>query len=262
MLSTRKWTDEMLIKAVADSKSLADVLRKLNLSRYSGNYRVINKYIKLLNLDVTHFASKGASYFREKIKTSDILVKGSNYNSYNLKKRLIKENLIDGTKCSICGDPPNWKGKPLIFILDHINGDPTDNQIENLRLICPNCNSQLDTHCGKNRKKHHKCSNCGRPLNRKRKTGFCADCVKKEKNRQGHSIQSIDKKCLCGKPITNKANKCRECFNEKRRKVLRPDMEIVQRNVEKLGFVGAGKLYGVSDNAIRKWLKPIISSHT
>lgn len=37
--------------------------------------------------------------------------------------------------------------------LDHINGIPNDNRKVNLRFICPNCDSQLDTYCGKNTKR-------------------------------------------------------------------------------------------------------------
>ena len=55
-------------------------------------------------------------------------------------------------KCAICGMPQEWNGNPLTFILDHIDGDATNNRRENLRCICPNCDSQLDTF--KSRNKH------------------------------------------------------------------------------------------------------------
>jgi transcription initiation factor IIE alpha subunit len=44
-----------------------------------------------------------------------------------------------------------WQGKPLVFVLDHINGDASYSARENLRLICPNCDSQLDTFKSKNK---------------------------------------------------------------------------------------------------------------
>lgn len=44
-----------------------------------------------------------------------------------------------------------WNNKELMFVLDHINGDADDNNRDNLRLICPNCDSQLDTFKSKNK---------------------------------------------------------------------------------------------------------------
>lgn len=54
-------------------------------------------------------------------------------------------------KCAICKNDAIWQGKELKFILDHINGDASNNWKSNLRLICPNCDSQLDTYKSKNK---------------------------------------------------------------------------------------------------------------
>lgn len=62
-------------------------------------------------------------------------------------KKRIKEFLLEENdhKCAICGCSDMWNNSPLTFILDHINGDWSNQRKENLRLICPNCNSQLGT---------------------------------------------------------------------------------------------------------------------
>lgn len=58
--------------------------------------------------------------------------------------------------CAICGIKNFWNEKPLNFVLDHINGDASNNFSENLRLICPNCDAQLDTFKSKNKESARK----------------------------------------------------------------------------------------------------------
>jgi hypothetical protein len=71
-----------------------------------------------------------------------------NYTPKAFKNEFLKEQ--NGI-CAICGCKPEHNGKPLVFILDHIDGDASNNKRENLRMICPNCDSQLDTFKSKNK---------------------------------------------------------------------------------------------------------------
>lgn len=67
----------------------------------------------------------------------------------NVIRYYIKET--QNYKCAICGIGDTWNGKELHFVLDHIDGDASNNWKDNLRLICPNCDSQLDTYKSKNK---------------------------------------------------------------------------------------------------------------
>ena len=85
------------------------------------------------------------------IPISELLVIGRKTSNDYLKKRLLREGLIEN-KCSECGINTVWNNKNLNLQLDHVNGINNDNRIENLRLLCPNCHSQTVTFGSRNKK--------------------------------------------------------------------------------------------------------------
>jgi 5-methylcytosine-specific restriction endonuclease McrA len=147
---------EELIELVKVSISYAQVLNKLNLIPTGGNYRILKRKINELKLDVTHFTGQGhlkgkTHNWSKKTDLQEILKENSNYQSFKLKNRLLKEDLIEN-KCKLCGVGSTWNGKKLNLHLDHINGNHSDNRLENLRVLCPNCHSQTETYAGRNKK--------------------------------------------------------------------------------------------------------------
>ncbi len=64
----------------------------------------------------------------------------------------IKPKLVElyGNKCSICDMSAIWQNTSLVLILDHVDGNSDNNMPDNLRLVCPNCDSQLPTYKAKN----------------------------------------------------------------------------------------------------------------
>lgn len=85
----------------------------------------------------------------EKYSLDQVLVENSTYARHLVKRRILQEGLLE-YKCSICGIAAEWFGKPMPLILDHINGKNNDNRLVNLRFVCSNCDSQLDTYKSKN----------------------------------------------------------------------------------------------------------------
>lgn len=78
----------------------------------------------------------------------DSTIQRANYNCRIFKPDILQEQ---NNKCAICGNENKWNNKELIFILDHIDGNAKHNIRENLRLVCPNCDSQLSTYKSKNK---------------------------------------------------------------------------------------------------------------
>lgn len=97
--------------------------------------------------------NKGKTGFKSPLKKRDeeVFVANSSYARHHIKSRILDGKLIE-YRCACCGIGPEWQGKPMPLILDHINGVNNDNRLENLRFVCSNCDSQLDTYKSRNRK--------------------------------------------------------------------------------------------------------------
>lgn len=142
-------SDEEFIHILNTSLNLSDCRKKLGYKNGNGRHPndLIRKRCKELNIDFEYLDSKPTQVSQNHIKYTlqEICVKDSIYmNLTRLKKRLVDENILE-YKCAICGNTGTWQGKKLTLQLDHINGEHTDNRVENLRFLCPNCHSQTDT---------------------------------------------------------------------------------------------------------------------
>jgi hypothetical protein len=152
-MRARTYTDEEFIAAVKASVSIRQALTLLKLKPAGGNYQAFNNTVKRLSVDTSHFTgmlwSKGKKVTLKR-PIEDYLNNLQPIQSFKLKSRLLRENIFT-SECSCCF-LSKWLDKPIPLELDHINGNPNDNSLSNLRLLCPNCHALTTTYRGKNKK--------------------------------------------------------------------------------------------------------------
>lgn len=147
-----KESELLLRKTIEKSLTYTDVLRTLGLNPNDANQHTLRKYIKLFNIDISHFDPTNARKRKPVVNFESI--SNSKITTASLRRCVLRENKLE-YKCAICG-LNSWLGKPLSLNLDHIDGNRSHNKLENLRWLCPNCDSQQNTFRGKNTKHSNK----------------------------------------------------------------------------------------------------------
>lgn len=265
-----------LEKLVASSKSLSEVLRKQNKAVSGDSMKLLKKTLDSFDIKYQHLSF---NEIRKNHTLDEILNNEAPCQSSKLKKRLIEANLKQDV-CEICGQTNVWKGQALTLQLDHINGDHYDNRLENLRIICPNCHSQTNTFSRKREKNVNFCIDCGAPITSESK--YCTKCSPKHKrtdinkpskeellkliqvkswveigeqfNMRESSIRKLCKKY--GIPSSKK--EMREGVKEtitNNNNLTKPSREELLNLLLTENFTSIGRIYNVSDNAVRKWCK-------
>ena len=148
------WTSPRneLERLVAECHSIAQLLSCLGLSLIGGNASRMKTRLESDKIDFSHFSAKYTRKFRGifDYDYESMFRENSSCSRHFLKDKIIQHNLID-YRCGECGIGNTWQGERLVLVLDHINGVRNDNRLENLRFLCPNCNSQAPTFAGRNK---------------------------------------------------------------------------------------------------------------
>lgn len=147
-------------KIVGEARSIKEVIDRMGYKESGGVYKHLHLKFEEYGIDTSHFVgqkwAKGKSsatddslkIMAERISLpwNEVFCKDSKYKGGG--KALIKKLVGSGKreyKCECC-EVIEWQGKKLRLELDHKNGNNRDNQEENLRILCPNCHSQTETH--------------------------------------------------------------------------------------------------------------------
>jgi ribosomal protein S27AE len=157
----------------------------------------------------------------------------STYARGKLKERLFAAG-IKQRECEMCGQSEIWNDHRMSLVLDHINGVSNDHRLENLRIVCADCAATLETHCGRNLPRERTCPRCG--------TTFVPRHIR-------HRYCSMS--CVGA----SNGDRLRGVPQPDQRKVERPSHEKLVEDLRSTSFLAVGRKYGVSDNAVRKWLR-------
>jgi hypothetical protein len=219
-------TEDQLIVAIESTTSLYQAIRLLGIARTGSSYAMLRDVIARRSIDVSHWCHVG----RAPASIESAFVEDGTKGRDTLRRLILKHDLKP-YMCAECGLGPEWRGKLLVLRLDHINGHSTDDRLENLRFVCPNCDSQSDTFCGRN--------NRGKIRVERKPLKNCIDC-------EGSTRSKRCKSCAIRYVNATKPPQLT--------KIQWPSHESLRAEVESSSYVAVAKRLGVSNTAIKKHL--------
>lgn len=218
-----KYTKELLSEVVRNNFSVREVIAEFGIKYTTSSYRYIKNKINKYSIDTSHFRSQ--TYSGNIVKRIPVIL-AKNSTSYRVKAELLRKEMVKvgiTYKCSKCGNNGKWLDEELTLQVDHKDDDCFNNEPDNLQFLCPNC------HWLKTKKSYKK-----------------KDC----------KLESTRDLCSCGKAKCINSKVCKACRNKNsssKRKVTRPEKDILKSLILHKSFKQIGIDFGVSDNAVRKW---------
>lgn len=201
-----------------ENSSYSEILLKIG---YKSNSGYLTKLLgeKAKNLDKTKFNKNRYNKLKNRLKreSDSLFVENGRYTDRTVVRRRFIETIE--YKCNVC-HLSSWNNSNISLELDHINGINTDNRLDNLRLLCPNCHSQTTTYSGRN--------------------------ILKEK-----PIYY----CNCGNVKCKTSPQCKKCSSKSMAKIKWPAIEHMAKLVWEKPTTEISKDLGVSDASIAKFCK-------
>ena len=228
------YSSEELQQFLDESNSYRDVLIKVGLGLRGKNTDTLKRIIKEFNLNETKLNENRKNLYQKcAYKThsktqrplEEILQKNTKFQGTKLLLKLFEAGLKQ-RKCEKCGIT-EWNGEPISLQIHHKDGDITNNELENIGVLCPNCHSQTKNYAGRKTK--------GRKRSTNTKKDICPICNK--------NYKSIN------------AKSCTNCYQKLRRQNFPSKNELEELVKKEKSLSKICSYYNVSDKTIAKWCK-------
>lgn len=205
---------EEVLKWIELGETKTSIAKKLNCRGLT-----LNRYLNKMGIEYAGRPGFGPSQERKSAMSyieNDLPIK-----SYALKNKMFE----DGIKEKICErcNGIKWLKKPIPLELHHVDGNPYNNKLDNLEILCPNCHAQTESFCRRKDAQINKCVDCGKKVSNNRHT-----------------------RC---RPCSGKFRRNKNC------KIDWPTVEKLMEMIEGSSYCAVGRKLGVSDNAVRKHIE-------
>lgn len=160
----RQYSKEWLQELCKNSYSYAEVLQKAGRKQGGGTQQTLKSKIELWEIDISHFTgqrwqkspNQNPQSGREKYTLDEVFCKNSPVTQKVLRGYVERHSVLE-YKCEKCGCDGHWQDGEISLEIDHIDGDNTNNSIDNLHYLCPNCHALTETYRGRNKALKNKC---------------------------------------------------------------------------------------------------------
>ena len=258
MGNLNKITSERLLKAIEGARSIADVIRNLGYDPdQNSRYQQVRALAITYNVVLPRAKNGTRRGPATRIPDDEFFSSGTIRSGTALRERMVRCGVRYSCNNSDCllheAEEMVWAGVPITLQVDHIDGDHYNNELANLRFLCPNCHSQTDTYARGNCRPMTDCS-CGR----KTLAIFEGhDCYHNE-----FGVLRYRNACQeCGTGVDGKSTRCKPCAGRVNRGKKKPTSfnyppvkEMVLK-IEEMGYSAYSREIGATDNAIRKHLR-------
>lgn len=268
-ISYLKLPRKELQNIINESTSIHEVLKKLGYNGSGDTHIKFKSFLQDRKFDTSTLVGRAIGRNKNKNPKTHLinaLIENGTANSARLKERLINYGVKED-KCEVCG-VSMWQNEKLKLELHHINGNHTDNRLENLIILCPNCHSLTHNFRGKNSNTEKEKEKLNKLIEIAKKDAefklpkLIEESIKlknKPKTLIGNKpikVKVYKNKCIvCGKETENKSFCSIDCYNKHigKNKLTKEQLLELSKQVSSLAELNRKINLGITDNAVKKW---------